>query len=369
VSRPLREARVDLSAVAHNVSALRRDIGTPIMVVVKSRGYGHGAIPVAKAAIEAGASWVGVVTIEEALELRAAGISAPVLAWLHDPDADFADAIAAGIDIGVSYRSQLERVAAASDLPAVVQLKVDTGLGRNGATDSDWPELFATAAALERSGRIRVRGLLSHLANSGEEADLAQVAAFSRAIEAARAAGLDPQILHLAATAGAIRVPSSRFDLVRIGLGSYGLSPFDDQTSADLGLRPALELSARIASTKRVPADSGVSYGHDYRTDRETTLALVPLGYADGIPRHASGRGPVSINGRRYRVAGRVAMDQFVVDVGDDPVGVGDRAILIGDGATGVPTAEEWANAADTINYEIVTRLGGRIEWTYATAD
>jgi alanine racemase len=369
VSRPLREARVDLAAIAHNVNALRRDIGTPIMVVVKSRGYGHGAIPVARAALEAGATWLGVVSIEEALELRAAGIGAPVLAWLHDPDADFSRAIAAGVDIGVSYRAQLERVAASSAGPAVVQLKVDTGLGRNGATDSDWPELFAAAAELERTGRITVRGLWSHLANSGEESDLAQVAAFSRAIEAARAAGLDPQILHLAATASAIRMPSARFDLVRIGLGSYGLSPFDDRTSADLGLRPALELSAGIASVKRVPADSGVSYGHDYHTERETTLAQVPLGYGDGIPRHASGRGPVSINGRRYCVAGRIAMDQFVVDVGDDAVEVGDRAILIGDGTRGVPTADDWANAAGTINYEIVTRLGGRIEWTYAAAD
>jgi alanine racemase len=364
-ARPFREARIDLGAIAHNVGELKRQLGdTLLMAVVKSRGYGHGAIPVARTAMENGADWLGVVEIAEALELRAAGIAAPVLTWLHDPGANFDEAIAGDIDIGVSYLEQLDRVAAASGT-ANVQLKVDTGLGRNGAADTEWPEFFARAAAHERAGSIRVRGLWSHLANSGETSDLVQVAAFERAIELARSSGLDPQIRHLAATAGALRVPRSRFDLVRIGLGVYGLSPFDDATSADLGLRPALELSATIASVKRMPSDSGVSYGYDYRTEAETTLALVPLGYGDGVPRHASNRGPVSINGRSYRVAGRVAMDQFVVDIGDDDVKVGDRAVLIGDPAAGVPSAEDWAAASGTINYEIVTRLGGRIERTY----
>ena len=363
--RPLREARIDLAAIAHNIQTLKRAINTSLtMVVVKSNGYGHGAIPVAKAAVVSGADWLGVADIDEALELRAAGITAPVLAWLHDPEARFDDAILAGIDLGVSYLQQLEEVARATGV-ANVQLKVDTGLGRNGAADSEWPKFFAAAAAHERAGRLRVRGLWSHLANAGEAEDLAQVAAFERAIGLAREAGLTPDLRHIAATAGALRVPSARFDLVRIGIGAYGLSPFDDQTSADLGLRPALELSARVVSVKRVPAGSGVSYGYDYRTEGETTLALVPLGYGDGIPRHAANRGPVFLNGRTYRVAGRVAMDQFVIDVGDGEVSIGDRAILFGDPTTGVPSADDWARAADTINYEIVTRLGGRIERTY----
>lgn len=363
--RPLREARIDLAAIAHNIQTLKRAINTSLtMVVVKSNGYGHGAIPVAKAAVVSGADWLGVADIDEALELRAAGITAPVLAWLHDPEARFDDAILAGIDLGVSYLQQLEEVARATGV-ANVQLKVDTGLGRNGAADSEWPKFFAAAAAHERAGRLRVRGLWSHLANAGEDEDLAQVAAFERAIGLAREAGLTPDLRHIAATAGALRVPSARFDLVRIGIGAYGLSPFDDQASADLGLRPALELSARVVSVKRVPAGSGVSYGYDYRTEGETTLALVPLGYGDGIPRHAANRGPVFLNGRTYRVAGRVAMDQFVIDVGDGEVSIGDRAILFGDPTTGVPSADDWARAADTINYEIVTRLGGRIERTY----
>jgi alanine racemase len=364
-ARPMREARVDLGAISHNVRTLARAVGTPhVMVVVKASGYGHGAVAVAGAALEGGADWLGVVDIREALELRQAGISAPVLAWLHDPLASFDEAIAAGIDLGVSYPEQLERVARAAGT-AFVQLKVDTGLGRNGAAHSEWPRFFAEAAAHERAGRLRVRGLWSHLANAGVAEDLRQVEAFERALALARESGLDPELLHLAATAGALRVPSARFDLVRLGIGAYGLSPFDDASSADLGLRPALELSATIASVKRVPAGSGVSYGYDHRTAAEATLALVPLGYGDGIPRHASNKGPVSINGRTYRIAGRVAMDQFVVDVGNDPVAVGDRAVVFGDPATGVPSADDWAVAADTINYEIVTRLGPRIERTH----
>jgi alanine racemase len=369
MTRPLREARVDLEAVAHNIRTLRGRIGDArLMTVVKSRAYGHGAVPIARAAVAAGADWLGVADIAEALELRVAGINAPTLAWLHGAEAAFDEAIAAHIDLGVHYLDQLDRVADAAGM-ASVHLKVDTGLGRNGAVESDWRAFFDAAAEHERAGRLWVRGLWSHLANAGEAEDLAQVAAFERAIADARAAGLDPELRHLAATAGALRVPSARFGLVRVGIGTYGLSPFDDATSADLGLRPALELSAGIVSVKRVPAGSGVSYGYDYRTAAETTLALVPLGYGDGIPRQASGRGPVSINCRRYCIAGRVAMDQFVVDVGDDEVAVGDRVVLFGDPATGVPSVDDWAHAAGTINYEIVTRLGGRIEWTYAARD
>jgi alanine racemase len=363
--RPFREARVDLGAIAHNIAALREATGPGLkMVVVKADAYGHGAVPVAQTAERAGADWLGVVAVEEALALRAAGIRLPILSWLHAPGADFDAAIAGGIDLGVSYLDQLDRVAASSGV-ASVQLKVDTGLGRNGAAPGEWEHLVAAAAAHERAGRIRVRGVWSHLANAGERADLDQVSAFEEAVEVARAAGLAPEMLHLAATAGALRVPAARYDLVRLGIGVYGLSPFDGVSSADLGLRPALELSAAVAAVKRMPRDHGVSYGHDYRTRSETTLALIPLGYGDGVPRQASGRGPVWIDGVSYPVAGRVAMDQLVVDVGDAQVSVGDRAVLFGDPADGVPSADDWAAAADTINYEIVTRLSGRIERTY----
>ena len=361
MARPVREARIDLDAMRANVELLRAAVApAETMVVVKAEGYGHGAIESAQAAVEAGAEWLGVVDIAEALALRDAGIAVPILAWLHGDDADFEAAVGAGIDIGVSTPEQLERAGETSGL-AQVQIKVDTGLSRNGIEERESPELFRRAAELERLGKISVRGVWSHLANSGVEEDREQLRRFDAAISIAEDAGLRPELRHLAATAGALSVPETRLDLVRLGIGVYGLSPFGDKTSAELGLRPVMELSAEVVSVKRVPHGSGVSYGYTYRTEGETNLALVPLGYADGIPRAASSEAPVSINGKTYQISGRVAMDQFVVDVGDDDVKLGDRAILFGDPLTGVPSADDWARAAGTINYEIVTRIGPRV--------
>ena len=364
---PLREARVDLGAISANVRTLRAAIGTKhTMAVVKARGYGHGAVPSAKAAITGGADWLGVVELDEAAELRAAGIDVPILAWLHDPAANFDAAVAARVDLGVSSLAQLDRAAHASGT-AEVHLKVDTGLGRNGVSLDECAQLFAAARQHETLGRLRVRGIFSHLANASDADDTAQTTAFESAVALAESAGLTPELRHLASTAAALSQPATRFDLVRLGIGIYGLSPFDDQNSAALHvhLRPALELSAAIVSVKRVPAGSGVSYGYTYRTTAATTLVLVPLGYADGIPRQASNRAPVSINGTSYPIAGRVAMDQFVVDVGDAIVAEGDRAVLFGDPARGIPSADDWARSCDTINYEIVTRLAGRISYRY----
>lgn len=364
--RPMREARVDLDAIRSNVATLREKTAPAAsMVIVKADGYGHGAVAVARAALDAGTEWLGVADIDEALALRAAGIHSPLLAWLHGPNADFDAAIAADVHLGISSLGQLERAAAASGR-ATVQLKLDTGLGRNGVEFSECAEVFERAAAHERAGRLRVHGLFSHLANAGEHEDLEQVRLFGLLLQQAADAGLTPELRHLAATAGALRVPAARYDLVRLGIGVYGLSPFDGVDSAALGLKPAMELSAEIVSVKRVPAGSGVSYGYTYRTEGESTLALVPLGYADGVPRQASSRGPVSINGRSYRVSGRVAMDQIVVDLGDDTAEVGDRAVLFGDPQSGVPAADDWAAAADTINYEIVTRIGPRVTRSYS---
>ena len=266
-----------------------------------------------------------------------------------------------GIDVGVS---SIEQVDAAASTGATVHLKVDTGLSRNGAVETEWPGFFAAAAAHQAAGRLVVRGLWSHLANT--EHDLVQVATFHRAHAMARDAGLDPEVLHLAATNGALTLPESRLTLVRLGIGVYGLGvERAELESLTRPLRPAMELAASVASVKRVPAGSGVSYGYDFRTTRETSLALIPLGYGDGVPRHASSAGPIAVNGARYAIAGRVAMDQFVVDVGDDAVKVGDRAVLFGDPATGVPSAQEWADAAGTIDYEIVTRIGPRVPRRY----
>ena len=365
--RPLREARIDLGAISRNVETLRARVDAEhTMVVVKARGYGHGAVPSARAAVEGGADWLGVVDVAEALALRAADIQVPILAWMHDAAADFAAAVGAGVDIGVSSVAQLERVAEASaPLLPMLHLKVDTGLGRSGATLDDCAQFFARAAALQSSGAIVVRGIFSHLAGTSDADDAAQLAAFDTAVALASDVGLDPELRHIAATGGALSGVTAGTNLVRLGIGAYGLSPFEGLSSASLGLTPAMELSAGVVSIKRVPAGTGVSYGSTYRTTAETTLALIPLGYAEGIPRQASGRGPVSIGGRMFTVAGRVAMDQFVVDVGDAPVQPGDRAVLFGDPAGGVPGADDWAAAADTINYEIVTRIGGRVVHTY----
>jgi len=364
-SAPMREARISLSAIEGNVAALRETVsGTASMVIVKANGYGHGALPSARAALAGGAQWLGVADLTEARELRAAGITAPVLAWLHGPGADFEMAEAADIDLGISYREQLDAAAAASGT-AVVHLKVDTGLGRNGAAPDDWNEFFAAAARYERAGRIRVRGIFSHLAAAGAAADDAQLAEFDRALATAEAAGVTPELRHIAATGAALARPDARYDLVRFGISAYGIGPSDEAYPSP-ALVPAMELSGQVVSVKRVRAGTGVSYGHDYRTTGPTTLVLVPLGYADGIPRNAID-GPVLLGGTTYPVVGRVAMDQVVLDVGDATVRVGDRAIFFGDPATGAPSASDWARAASTIGYEIVTRIGNRVARRYPT--
>ncbi|MCP2635301.1 alanine racemase [Microbacterium sp. HD4P20] len=359
----LREATVDVGAIADNVRHLRRLTESEVIAVVKADGYGHGAVRTAAAALEGGATRLGVSDIAEALALRRGGIDAPILAWLHAQGADFALAAAHGIELGISSLEQLQQAAAAAsaDRPVSVHLKLETGLSRNGIAPADYRVVFAEAARLERIGKLRVIALFSHLSNASADDDRAALRVFDEAVGVAAALGLAPPLRHIAATHAAIALPETRLGCVRIGIGLYGLSPFDDRTSADLGLRPAMTLRGAVAAVRRVPAGTGVSYGYAYRTDRETTLALVPLGYADGVPRQASGAGPVVIGGRRHTVAGRIAMDQFVVDVGDTPVAVGDEAVLFGDPTLGVPSATEWADAAGTINYEIVTRVGPRV--------
>ncbi|MCU1444753.1 alanine racemase [Cryobacterium sp.] len=366
-----REAVIDLGAVQANVEHLRRLIGTRhTMAVVKANGYGHGAVPVARAALAGGADWLGVADIDEALALRAAGIDAPLLAWLHGPDPDFAAAIAADVDLGLSSALQVRQAAdAATRLgrTANVQVKLETGLNRNGVDEADWPEVLALAAAFERVGRLRVRGLFSHLANTSPVDDQAAVESFERGLAAAAAAGLTVELAHLASTAAALRLPAARYSMVRLGIGIYGQSPFADADSAALGLTAAMTLRGRVAAVRTVPAGAGVSYDYLWRAAADTTLALVPLGYADGVPRQAD-NARVAINGVPYPVVGRIAMDQFLVDVGTAPVAVGDEVVLFGDAATGAPTAAEWGAAAGTINYDIVTRVGARVPRRYLPA-
>jgi alanine racemase len=369
------EARVDLSAVRHNVGVLaeRAAGGAGVMAVVKADGYGHGLVPVARAAVEGGASWLGVAFLEEALALRAAQLDVPILAWLTAPDEDLQPALVAGVDLGVYSTSELaaaSTAARAAGVTARVQLKVDTGLSRGGAPRADWPELCEASAKAEAEGSVKVTGLWSHFAFADGGPDhptnSRQTAVFREALDIAAAAGLQPEVRHLANSAATLTAPATHFDLVRPGLAVYGLSPVPALGApADFDLRPAMTLASTVALTKRVPAGSGVSYLHRYVTDAETTLALVPLGYADGVPRNATNVAEVQVCGVRRRIAGTVSMDQFVLDIGDDRVDAGDEVLLFGPGAAGEPTAQDWADWLGTINYEIVTRVGTRVPRTY----
>lgn len=367
-----RTAVVDLAAVRANVAALtervRRPDGTrPLLTaVVKADAYGHGAVPVARAALAAGADRLGVAHVREALALRAAGIDAPLLAWLHTREADFAAALAADVTLGVSGWD-LEAVAGAARalrLQARVHLKADTGLGRHGCAPGDWPAFVAAAARHEAEGLIEVEGVFSHLAvaDDPDRADetTAQLSTFTTLADAAVAALGHPVLRHLANTPATLSRPDTHLDMVRVGLGLYGLSPFEDVAPAELGLRPAMSLRTTLANVKRVPAGQGVSYGYRHRATAPTVLGLVPLGYADGVPRIAEGA-HVHVNGRTVPVVGRIAMDQFVVDLGPDAADVpGDGVELFGP-ASGIG-ADAWAAAAGTINYELVTRIGGRVD-------
>ncbi|MFF4017712.1 alanine racemase [Streptomyces sp. NPDC001843] len=376
---PLRaRAEIDLAALRANVRALRaRAPEAALMAVVKSDGYGHGAVPCARAAVAAGAGWLGTATPEEALELRAAGLPGRIMCWLWTPGGPWREAIEADLDVSVSAMWALREVVAAArqaGRPARVQLKADTGLGRGGCQPGpDWAELVAEALHAEREGLLRITGLWSHFAcadEPGHPSIDAQLVRFREMLAYAEGRGVRPEVRHIANSPATLTLPHAHFDLVRTGIAVYGISPSPELgTPADFGLRPVMTLSASLALVKHVPGGHGVSYGHHYVTPGETTLGLVPVGYADGIPRHASGSGPVLVAGKWRTVAGRVAMDQFVVDLGGDEPEAGAQAVLFGPGDRGEPTAEDWAQASGTIAYEIVTRIGTRVPRVYVNGE
>lgn len=379
-----RLAVIDLDAVEHNVRRIKALIGQRALIaVVKADAYGHGALEVARSAVAAGADYLGVVHVKEARALRSGGIVAPIIAWLHTPRTNFAQALEDRLELGVSSTWELEAIAAAhrssgQKEPVRIHLKVDTGLGRNGVTMAELPALVAAARRLEEAGLLEVVGVFSHLAvaDEPERAETAeQSSTFDRALDILHSAGLRPTLRHLANTpatfsAASVGAEESLLrDAVRVGLGLYGLSPLAGITPEELGLRPVMHLQTFINAVKEVPAGQGVSYGLNYVTDKPTTLALVPVGYADGVPRVATG-GPVRIYpatgpARTYREVGRIAMDQLVVDLGEpglaDPTAgfLGAPAVLFGSGDN--PPVTDWAEAAGTINYEIVTRISPRV--------
>lgn len=383
--RPERSAVVDLAAIRHNVRHLKQ-LAAPaaLMAVVKADAYGHGAVPVARAAIQGGADMLGVAHVTEALELREAGFTAPVLAWLHTVNTDFAAAIEHQVALGVSgwELEEIARVAQDIGVTAQVHLKVDTGLGRNGYTMAGWPAAVRAAASAEQRGAIDVVGIMTHLGSADDPQapeNQQQLEAFRQAVQVAREAGLTPSILHAANTPGTFDAqdmadPTPMLcDMVRVGIGIYGISPFADRTAEELGLVPAMTLRTTVNNVKEVPAGQGVSYGFNYRTEKPTTLALIPLGYADGVPRIGTG-GPVRIHGVSYAEVGRVAMDQIVVDLGEpglasdpDRNPLGAEAVLFGAGEN--PSVREWSQAAQTIDYEIVTRISPRVAREYVDSD
>jgi alanine racemase len=374
VTTPARaEIVVDLEAVRHNVRTLRERVGeAALMVVVKADGYGHGMVPVARAAREAGAEWLGVAVLEEAVALREAGDTGRLLCWLAVPGEDYRPALERDVEVTAYGREQLDEIRAAARAvgrAARVQLKVDTGLARGGCTAEAWPDLVAAAVTAEAAGEAVVTGVWSHFACSdepGHPANDAQEQVFRWAVDLAERCGLAPEVRHLANSAAALSRPSSFFDLVRCGIASYGLTPMPEVAGSEqLGLVPAMTVRSRLAVVKPLAAGSGVSYGHTYVAPRDTTVGLVPVGYGDGVPRHASSTAPVLAAGRVTPIAGRVCMDQFVVDLGDADADAGDPVILFGPGRDGEPTAQDWADACGTISYEIVTRIGGRMHRRY----
>lgn len=366
------QAVVDLEAIrANTASLIRRAGGAQFMAMVKARGYAHGAIPCARAAIEAGATWVGTAQLVDALEVRAGIGDARILTWLYAPGAPFARAIEQEIDLGVSALWALEDIAAAArecGRPARIHLKIDTGMGRAGIPPVQWEEMVDAALAMDEA--IDVVGCWSHFACADDPDNpsvQAQKDVFAWAVAAGEARGARFEVRHIANSAALLTDAGANWDMVRPGLAMYGLSPIPDIAGpADLGLRPAMRLESVLSLIKDVSAGQGVSYGLTYRTESDTTLGVVPAGYADGVPRHASNAAPIQVGSRRLRIAGRVCMDQFVVDLGPGAVDrAGDRVILFGPGDDGEPTAEDWARASGTIAYEVLSRIPQHIPRVY----
>ena len=357
------EAVVDLEAIAANVKKLKATAGTELMAVVKADAYGHGLVPVANCAISAGATWLGVALVEEAHALRAAGITAPILAWLIPPGSDYAAAIDADIDLAVQSLDIFNEIVATGKR-ARIHIEVDTGMTRGGFLE-EWPEFLKSDFS-----KVEVVGIFSHFARADEVSEKQnqdQLAKFERAVADLEAVGVNPKLKHLANSAAALTNQSAVFDLVRTGIAMYGLTPDLEHlgSSKSLGLLAAMEVRAKLHLVKKVPANSPVGYGATESTSRDTVLGVVAMGYADGIPRIAKAAG-VFFDGNRSPVIGRVSMDQFVVDLGPETTArAGDYVVIFNNGACGEFTAEDWGSASRSINYEMTTRIGPRVPRIY----
>ena len=372
------EAVIDLAAVRSNLTVIEAAVGgSQVMAVVKADAYGHGMAQVAQEARSIGVPWLGVALLSEARALRQAGDTGRLLAWLWAPaDPDLESCVASDVDISVSSLWALAEVADRAQrigVRARVHLKVDTGLSRNGAGLGDWAGLVAAAREAQDRGAVEVVSVWSHLANADRRAEPSvadQREQYEDACTVASDAGLEPGLRHLANTPAAFGYPETRYDLVRVGIGMYGVPPSTPGSAAALGLTSAMTLRSRLALVKTISAGQSVSYGSSWTAQRATRVGLVPLGYADGVPRSASGRAEVTLAGVRCPIIGRIAMDQFVIAIDDriEHAQAGDEVVLFGDEASGAPTADDWAMASDSIGYEIVTRVSARVPRRYVGA-
>jgi alanine racemase len=359
------EAIVDLAAIKANVASLKNKAGVDLLAVVKADAYGHGLVPVAKAALEGGAKWLGVALLEEAIALRSAGVTAPILAWLVPPGSDFQSAVDHDIDIAIASLKTLAEVSAVKGAKRPrIHLEVDTGMTRGGFL-AEWDEID-----LQHIEGVEIVGIFSHFARAdepGQSQNLEQLTRFKKVIATLESFGYSNLICHLSNSAATLADPASAFDMVRTGIAMYGLSP-DFKTmgsSQSLGLKPAMTLRAKLHLVKDVPAGSPVGYGATEVTKLDTKLGVVAMGYADGIPRIAKTAG-IFHGGKRAPIIGRVSMDQFVVDLGSATTAKsGDWVTIFGPGDSGEYTADDWGAASGSINYEIVTRIGPRVPRIY----
>lgn len=359
---------IDSAALAQNVGVLKQLAGAAeLMAVVKANAYGHGLVGCAEIARRAGASWLGVAQLGEAITLRQAGDRGPLLAWLAVPSDRFDLCVSEHIDLGLSASWSLSAAAEAARTTgsvARVHLKIDTGLGRAGATRADWDSLVAHALGFVAEGTMEIVGIWSHFAIAdapGHPTIASQLSVFEDAVARAKQLGVGEVLCHIANSAATLSLPEARFDLVRPGIAIYGISPGPSVgQSHEFGLQPVMSVHSELSLVKRVPEGTGLSYGHEYRTTSDANVAVVPVGYADGVPRRATNRAPIWCAGERRTISGRVCMDQFVVDIGSSVARAGDPVVLFGAGKAGEPTANDWADATDTIPYEIVTQISPR---------
>lgn len=359
-------AKVNLAAIEHNIQVLKQTAGVPVLAVVKADGYGHGAVPVALAAKSAGADWLGVAFLDEAFELRYNNVPGPILAWLLDESDDFSQALDQDIDLSVSSLSILRKIsdlAKQRDMNARVHIEVDTGLSRAGVAISEFEDFFADLLTIEN---IEVISIWSHLACADEPKNAAnemQQKNYEYALAIAASHGVVPQLRHIANSAGALVHPNLRYDMVRCGIATYGVAPGGELSEAtEFKLKAAMTVVSQIASVRKLNSGDGVSYSFKWNASKPTTVGLIPIGYADGVMRHVSKTGSITYRGKQFPIVGTVCMDQFVVDFGDTEISVGEEVILFGEGGL---SAHGWAQQVDAIGYELVTRLGSRVEREY----